>query len=322
MSDGAEGAIGGEVPGVAVTDASAVGGAVLWTALVAAGTFGPVERALALAPLVLVPLGLGMAATAAFGGAAGRLVGAAAWLQPVGAVLLAASLALPVGGVPAAALATPWLLVAAAIGFAAVLRTRARGGLALPETAADAGFAYLPVGATALLLHHLGVTFWFDAAIVFLTAVHFHYAGFLLPVLTGLTGRCAGGSDDRLFRRVAGVIVVGPALIAVGISFSPLVEVVAVGVFTVAVALFGGHVLLWVAPTRPRPQAVLLAVSALALPLSMALALGYGVSAFTGWSLGLDLATMVALHGSLNAFGFGLLGTVGWRLAVPDATGE
>ena len=53
----------------------------------------------------------------------------------------------------------------------------------------------------------------------------------------------------------------------------------------------------------------------------MALALGYGVATFSGTDLGLDIATMVALHGSLNAFGFALLGLVGWRLALPSGYG-
>jgi len=42
------------------------------------------------------------------------------------------------------------------------------------------------------------------------------------------------------------------------------------------------------------------------LPVSMAL--GYGVTAFSGLDLGLDIATTVARHGSLNAFGFALCG--------------
>jgi len=49
------------VAGVRVTDLSAVGGAPLWTGLVTVGVFDEVERALALAPLVIVPLGLGLA---------------------------------------------------------------------------------------------------------------------------------------------------------------------------------------------------------------------------------------------------------------------
>ncbi|MFC6756660.1 MULTISPECIES: YndJ family protein [Haloarcula] len=309
----------GSVPavrGVAVPDASALLGTAVWVGAVLAGTLGTVPRALALAPLVLVPLGVGMAGRAPFPGLAGQCLRAAVWLQPVGALGFTASLALAVDGTTAATLAAPWLLVTGLLGLAALVRTLDRGGLALPETAIDAGLAYVSVGAVALLLYHLNTTFWFGSTIILLTAVHFHYAGFVLPVVTGLTGR-SGHLDSTRWQALVGVILLGPAIIAVGISFSPLVEVVAVGGFTVAVALFGWYVLVCIAPTRPRGQAVLLGASAVALPVSMALALGYGVSTFSGLDLGLDIATMVALHGSLNAFGFALGGLVGWRLAVP-----
>jgi len=304
------------VSGVAVPDASAAVGAVVWLGAVLAGTLGTVPRALALAPLVLVPLGVGMAAHRPFPGRAGQCLRAAAWCQPAGALGFTASLALDVTGVTAAALAAPWLLVTGLLGLASLVRTTERGGVALPETAVDAGLAYVSVGAVALLLYHLDITFWFGSTIILLTAVHFHYAGFVLPIVTGLTGR-SGHLDSRLWHVLVGVILAGPAIIAVGISFSPLVEFVAVGGFTVAVALFGWYVLLRIAPTRPRGQAILLGASAVALPVSMALALGYGVATFSGVDLGLTIATMVALHGSLNAFGFALLGLVGWRLSVP-----
>jgi hypothetical protein len=91
-----------------------------------------------------------------------------------------------------------------------------------------------------------------------------------------------------------------------------------VGLFTVAVAILGGYVAVRLAPTRSRLQGPLLAASALALPVSMLLALAYGVTAFTGNGFtGLSISRMVSLHGTLNAFGFGLLATVGWRLSVP-----
>ncbi|WP_336329505.1 YndJ family protein [Haloarcula sp. CGMCC 1.2071] len=300
---------------IAVADLSAALGAAAWLALTVAGELTAIERALALAPLVLVPLALRTAATGAFEGAASRLTTATIWLQPVGALLFAVSLLVPSPSPLAAGLATPWLAVTGLLGLAALARTRVRGDLTLPETAIDAGFAYVSVGAVALLLAHLDLTFWFDRVIIRLTAVHFHYAGFVLPVAAGLTGRHLG-DRSRGFRTVAGVILVGPALIAVGIAFSPLVEVVAVSLFTVAVAAFGVVVLRRVALTCPRPQGVLLGIAAVALPISMALALGYGVSTFTGRSLGLTISTMVALHGSLNAFGFGLCATLGWRLSV------
>jgi len=306
------------VRGVALTDLSAIAGAILWVGLAVGLGLGPIERALALAPLVLVPLGVDFAATPAFDGLTGQLYAAAVVCQPVGAALLAGSLVVESDAV-AAAMASAWLVVAILLALVATVRTADRGPWPLAETVIDAGSAYTVVGAAALVLYHLGVTLWFSPVIVLLTAVHFHYAGFVLPVTTGLVGRCAvADADGVLYRPLAGVVAVGPAIIAVGISFSPAVELLAVGVFTAAVAVLGGYIALRVAPTRPRLQGFLLAASALALPVSMLLALAYGVTAFTGRGFaGLSISRMVSLHGTLNAFGFGLLATVGWRLSVP-----
>lgn len=313
------------VAGVAVTDLSAAVGAGVWLLATLAGGLSAIERALALAPLVLVPLGVGMVATPLPAGRAGRLARLAAYAQPVGAGLLVASLLVPSGSL-AAALAAPWVVVTGLLALVGLARVTDRAAWPLAdgraaETVVDGGLAYPVVAAVALVFFHLDIVFWFDPVIVLLTAVHFHYAGFVLPVVTGLVGRTRP-SEGPLYRALAGVVLAGPALIAVGISFSPLVEFVAVGGFTAAVATLGVYVVGRVAPTRPRGQAVLVGASALALPVSMLLALGYGVGAFTGRpSLGLDLGTMVAVHGSLNALGFGLLGLVGWRLAVPPGPG-
>lgn len=304
---------------IGLTDASAAGGGVLWLAAVAVANLGVIQRAVSLAVLVVVPLGMGMAATPMFEGWAGRLYTAAVLGQPVGGVLVLVSFLLPSSGLWPALAALPWVAVTGLLGLAALARVRKRGPWPLSETLIDAGFAYSIVGAVALLLHHLGITFWFDPVILFLTAIHFHFAGFVLPVLTGLAGRALGDRAGRGFRLLALVVLLGPAFIAVGISFSPTIEVLAVGGFTVAVAILGGYVALRVAPGQPTLQRVLVSVSALALPVSMVLALGYGVAMFTGFDLGVTIGTMVTLHGSLNAYGFALLGAVGWRLAVPRA---
>jgi hypothetical protein len=333
----------------ALGDVSAAGGAFVWTFVSLAILFGPVEQPLALAPLVLVPAGVRMAARPRFSGVADRFHAAATLLQPVGALLVTISVVIP-GGAVAAALAVPWVFVTALLGLAGFARFRDRlasawqhggedgpgdatdrdrpndrGGpdslwtaLTAPETLIDAGFVYLTVGSTALVLSHLGITFWFEPAIILLTAVHFHYAGFVLPVFTGFAGRCVGPVGDRVYRPLAAVVLAGPALIAVGISFSPVVELAAVGGFTLAVALLGGYIAVRVASRRPRAQRVLLRVATLALPVSMALALGYGVGAYTGSPpFGLGLSTMVTLHGSLNAYVFGFFGLIAWRLSVP-----
>jgi hypothetical protein len=303
---------------LAVTDVSAGVGAVAWLLALLLGELGPIDRALALAPLVLVPLGVGLALPGTVDSRTRQLRAVAVRWQPVAALALLASLAWSGRGWVAALLAGPWLAVTGLLALAALSRVGHRGPWPLAETVVDAGFAYTTVGAVALVFSHLGVTLWFDPVIVRLTAVHFHYAGFVLPVATGLVGRVAPG---RVYRNLAAVVLVGPGLVAVGIAVSPVVEVLAVGGFTLAVAMLGGYVLVRVVPARQRVQGVLLALAALALPVSMLLALGYGVAVFVGRDLGLGVGTMVALHGSLNAFGFGLLSMVGWRLAVPEPNG-
>jgi len=302
------------VAGVSLADLSAVFGAGLWAVLALAGGLSQVERALALAPLVVVPLGVGLVARGEFTGLSSRLLGAAVALLPVAAASMALSLVVEAGPV-AAGLAAPWVFVTSLLALAGVSRAVERGSIRpLTTGLVDAGLAYVPVAAVALVLSHLGITVWFDPTIVLLTAVHFHFAGFALPVLAGVTGRHIGGFEGA-GRAVAGVILVGPALIAVGISFSPLVEVVAVGAFTLAVAAFGLSTLVRAVPSLAPLPAVLVGASALALPASMVLALGYGVAAFSGTNpLGLSIGRMVTLHGSLNAYGFALCGVLGWRL--------
>lgn len=303
--------------GTSVTDLAAVGGAVAWALAVLLGGLSTVERALALAPLVVVPLGIGLAAERGFDGRAGTMLAAAAVLQPIGAVLVFGSLAS--SGVTATLAAAAWLPVTGLLALAGIVRLRERGVHRAPrdlsETLVDAGLAYVPVAAVALVLYNGGITFWFEPIIVFLTAVHFHFAGFTLPIVAGVTGRYLG-EFRGIARTAASVILVGPAIIAVGISFSPLVEVVAVGGFTLAVAAFGLLVLVRVVPALDVIPGALVGVSALALPVSMVLALGYGIAAFSGTNpLGLGIGRMVTLHGTLNAYGFALCAVVGWRIA-------
>lgn len=102
------------------------------------------------------------------------------------------------------------------------------------------------------------------------------------------------------------VIVVTLALIAVGITFSPLVEVVAVALFTVAVAGFALLTLAEVVPDIDGFPAVGLGVASLAIVLTMALALAYGYSAFPETGRLVTISEMIRWHGSLNAFGFAL----------------
>jgi hypothetical protein len=307
------------VVGFAVTDVSTFVGAIVWLLGVLTGKIdGIAALALALASLVLVPLGMGMAATPAFAGTARRLYDVAVLAQPVGAVFVFVALMLPSGSTGARLATIPWLFITGLLALTALARAGNRGLWPLSETVIDAGLAYALVGAVAFVLYEFGLTLWFKPVIILLTAVHFHYAGFVLQLFTGLVGRVLGQRAGRGFHALTALVLVGPALIAVGISFSPMVEVLAVSAFTVGVAVLAGYVVVQIVPMRPRIQGTLLTLSALALPVSMALALGYGLGIYTGFDpLGLDISTMTTIHGTLNAFGFAVIGMVGWRVAVP-----
>ena len=83
-------------------------------------------------------------------------------------------------GMWAGYLAIPWLLFTICLGYNALFTTQ-QPSLATGSWSGRAAFLFLPVGAAWAVADRLG---WqpmgFQATIVLLTAVHFHYAGFLL----------------------------------------------------------------------------------------------------------------------------------------------
>lgn len=102
----------------------------------------------------------------------------------VAGVLLGASFVLPAGSM-AAVLTVPWLAVTVAL--AAAIR-KPQGGI--PSWTAAAGLVYAIVGAVWTFAARLGLRpLDFDEEIVLLTAVHFHYAGAMLALLTARAAR-------------------------------------------------------------------------------------------------------------------------------------
>lgn len=311
------------------TDVSAALGGVCWIGIAAAGAtgrlpLGEVELFVALALLVMVPLGLGLAATPRESGGTHRLYTLAAFAQFPGALLAVAALAVPVGTVASVVLVLPWVAITGLVALVGAWRLLSRGVRPIPELAVDAALFYVTVGAVALVLHRAGINLRFDPLIILLTAVHYHYAGFVLPLVAGLAGRRLTGADGRFERDVAGrvglaatlVIIVNLVLIAVGITFSPSIEVVAVAFFTVAVAVFALFVLARVVPTLERGPAVLLGIASVSIVGTMALALAYGYSAFPATGRLLGIGEMVRWHGTLNAFGFALPALLAFRITA------
>ncbi|WP_226004904.1 YndJ family transporter [Natrinema salinisoli] len=315
------------IAGRRVTDLTAAAGGAVWLGLVAGTLGGVISLAapglyVALAALVIVPLGVGLVDLPRDATAVRVSYRIAVLGQLPAALAIVAALAAPQGSLAAVALAVPWLGVTGAVALCGLGRFTARRGGPLPELAIDAGLLYVPVAATFLCMHAAGVSLRFAPIIVLLTGVHFHYAGFALPLVVGLTGRILTGEDGRFPATIAGrttaagtvVIVAGIVLIAIGITFSSLVEVVAVTAFTAGVVGFALRTLRDAVPEVPRPSGLLLAVAALSLCWTMALAVAFAYSAVPGTPSLVTIPEMIRWHGSVNALGFALPALLAFRL--------
>lgn len=301
----------------------AVIGAAAWTTGVVIASPSPLEARWAMAlllfvPLVLLPLVLDLVtADGRNGPAASRALRAVALLQLPAALCLGAASILARGPV-AGALALPWLATTALIALAGLLRLAKRGPRTADGLCTDVGLVYVVVGGAWAAGDRMGRRpLEFDEIIVLLTAIHFHYAGFVLPIVTGLASRRVGG----VVATVASIAVVaGVPLVAVGITATrlgadPMLETNAAWIMAA-----GGTLAAWLhlrAAMRPGPSRAvrgLWLVAAAALFASMVLAALYG-SRFMIPIKWLDIPLMRALHGTANALGFGLAGVIGWRLA-------
>ncbi|QLG49684.2 YndJ family transporter [Natrinema halophilum] len=309
-----------------MTDLSAALGAVLWFVL-AAGVGGAfdlstVELYVALAALVLVPLGIGIAVSARDTNVFTRHYSVVILGQPPAALAVVGALAAPQGTLTAMALVVPWLGVTGIIALFGLRRLLSRGIGPLPALAIDVALLYVPVAAAALFLHVAGIALRFAPIIVLLTAVHFHYAGFVLPLVVGRVGRRLTGDVGGFAPTAAGrvatastlVIIVGIAMIAVGITFSPLIELLAVVCFATAVAGFAVLLVWAVVPAVPRLPGLLLTVASLSILWTMALALAFAVSSLPGTPSVVTIPEMLRWHGSVNAGGFALPAILAVRL--------
>jgi YndJ-like protein len=295
----------------------------LWCAIAAAALtrhtwLGPIEVLFLLAPLVHVPLGLRVvrklqAEFSPFGRLANRLL-------PIGAIAAAVSF-WPHTGLSAGFLASGWFFVCSLFAAEGILLFFRGGYRSAESICISVGLAYLAVGGVWLVLSRSGVTpMHFAEPIILLTAVHFHFTGFALPVVTAATGRALANRASRgvaasLFPYVAVGIVSGPAILAGGFVFGyPLWKLLA-ALFLATICIVLAAQLFSVVPRiEPRSAQVLLCVSAASLIIGMVLAGAYVVGDFTQrfWLL---IPRMARLHGTTNALGFAFCGLLGWAIA-------
>jgi hypothetical protein len=270
------------------------------------------------AALALAPLLLDLAEDEGDAPALRRLRTTLATMQFPTALLLGFACALTPGRWAALA-ATPWASVLVSLAILGLGRIVRRGQRSWWKTCRDVGLMYSAVGALWLLADRLGLhPLGFSDEIVLLTAVHFHYAGWLLPTIAALALQDAKSS--ALPPLITGAVILGVPAVAVGITVTQLGQgraFEAAAALWLALAGFSvGTVQARLAFARRGPAVtqLLLLVAAFSLMGGMIFAALYGVRSFIHPWPWLDIAWMRALHGSLNALGFGFCGTLGWWL--------
>lgn len=264
-----------------------------------------------LSPLVLVPLIAGRLADA-YPAAWGWLADSA-----VPALFLAAAAIAPLSyllepGWRAAWLVTPWTICTVLAALAG-LRWLIRSDRTSDVWIVAAGLGFVAVGGAWLVVTRLGARpLDFSTVIVLLTAMHFHHAGVVLPVIAGLNLKyghhalnLAGGWG----------VVIGTPLTAAGITAGGDAEWATATFMAVAgILVAAGQLRL----ARHGLGRMLLTISAIALFAGMILAVTWALSQKDS-RFAITIDTMARSHGTLNAVGFGLVGLLGWRVRLGQA---
>jgi hypothetical protein len=261
------------------------------------------DAILSFAAVVIVPLGLNSPSARQM-----AVVLAAAAILTCGLFLS--------GGGWSATMAVPWLLVAVGLLWRAASAAHFNADRSLKTITKLAAHGFLVVSAAWAIAACGGYpVMGFDPVIVQLTAIHFQYAGFALPVLTLKAVEVAPG---RVTNVTLLLILIGVPAVAAGIAArSAGAQVIATLILTAGCVLAAlGQIRAAFTIARPISR-TLLALSAACLLSGMALAAVYAV----GQSIGrewIDIPSMIKTHGVANAFGFAFCGLMGWLTAVAD----
>ena len=186
---------------------------------------------------------------------------------------------------------------------------------------------FFPFGAAWVVLTRAGLDLpslrgTIGEPIVVLTAVHFHFMGLGLPVLTSRIGGVLGNSGGfvrRLYALCVAGIVVGPPTVAVGFTVHGAFQVAGAAALVVGVTGLSFLSLFLVVPkVRPAHAKALLALSALAGLWATPLGFAYTLVQFVP-EIGIEIPWMVRFHGVVQAFGLVLCGLLGWTFASASA---
>ncbi|MGG2081225.1 YndJ family protein [Lysinibacillus pakistanensis] len=188
-----------------------------------------------------------------------------------------------------------------------------RGFTNIAEISIDIGLMYLFIGGLWFFAFIAKIDTGFPPLITWLTAIHFHYSACLLVISLGLFGRI---HQSRLFNAILVVIWCGPFLVALGITFSKILEVFSVGLYIIAIY---GLFILALKTKFPAIQGLLLRISYGSLCITILWSIMYALSNLLGHSF-VGIPEMLKSHGVINGVFFGAVGVLAWAIAVPKRT--
>lgn len=223
----------------------------------------------------------------------------------------------PSGGL-AGVFSLGWVFVTCLIGLYGFLRFINRGFYYLEEFCIDVGYMYLPLGGLWFAAHRFGIDIGgFGSVIILLTVAHFHFSFLSAPIFTGLAGRMV--KKSKLYQMMAIANVVCPMLVAVGITYSRALEMIAVILFVLSLFIYivySIHISFKV--IKNIYARICLLISSFSLLVTITFAVCYGI----GRGLGIQIVSipeMVLIHGTGNAFGFVLFGLLAWGITQPKS---
>ncbi|MFV9833104.1 YndJ family protein [Bacillus stercoris] len=207
-----------------------------------------------------------------------------------------------------------WWIYTVFIALYAILRLWETKIHRIEETSVLFGLIYLAGGGFWFFAYadHLQIM-QFAPLIILLTAVHFHYSAFLIPIFNGLLGRTIR-KHRMLYSWITWVILLSPLLIALGITYSKTLDVIAVGIYMAAIYLHG--FLVFTAAFGTKTGAFLIRLSSAVLMITIAFSMIYSFGVFRQ-EVTLTINQMIWIHGFVNAFGVILPALIGWRIEDP-----
>lgn len=239
---------------------------------------------------------------------------------PAALLLLLAACWAP-GSALSVVFALPYLGLCGLIALYGLIRVWKMGIRDLPEFSISAGCMFIAVGGGWTFLRYADIRpMHFDNMIVLLTGVHFHYAGFALPILAGLAARLLQKPERH--NVLIGLVVLGIPAVAVGITLgesAPTVEALAAIVMSLSGTLVAIQQFHLVKGLKNSHARILTLTSGCFLILGMALAFLYGIRSFSPEiQMKLPIRLMIPTHGVFNSLGFAMPALLAWILELED----